>query len=296
MNEMGKRVKRSQPGLVAPVTETDTLMLPVKNIGRKSGVSIVDLRFLRDWLGVGSGRFLEAIRRNARRHVSAQTTYSSRRVLQKWAELSALQGWSTPSFEMAQEELCLQLSRLREMFFKSEVQAGNALSTAGNHWGVFTRLLDELKATKALPSIARSDSRFASPGPKLLLEDRATAACSPHPASTAPRNLNVAADSFNDDLFEPISISASDIDYIDEYEKRLAHSVDVIRTCALRDFEELERKRQEGKELISRFDPILLDTFKEISRHRFKDQTNGKSLIKVEEGHPDLLMTILGKL
>lgn len=293
MKKSDKKVKRTRPSLVASPPQTDPFFLPVKNVSRKSGVSVVDLRFLRDWLGSGSDRFLEAIRRNGRRYIAAQTTYSSRRVLQTWAEVSISKKWPLPSIEM-EEELLQQLSRLREAFYSNEVKSGNALTTAGNHWGQFTRLLDDLAATKALPPIARADSRIASPSAKLLLADRADAASSPVSVSTAPRNLNVAKDSFNDDLFEPISILASDDKYLEEYQKRLEHSIGTIRACALRDFEELERKHQEGKELISQFDPSLLEKFKGSNRLRFIDQATGKSMVKAEDGHPDLLKTLLG--
>lgn len=294
MKRTEKKAKRSRPSLVVAPSQTDPFLLPVKNISRKSGVSVVDLRFLRDWLGPSSDRFLEAIRRNGRRYIAAQTTYSSRRVLKKWAEVCVAKKWTLPSIEMQEEELRQQLSRLRETFFSDEVKAGNALTTAGNHWDQFTRLLDDLAATKALPPIARSDSRIASPSAKLLLADRTAAASSAVSVSTAPRNLNVAQDSFNDDLLEPISILASDDEYLEEYQKRLEHSIDTIRACALRDFEELERKHQEGKELISQFDPSLLKKFKGSRRLRFIDQATGKSLVKAADGHPDVLKTLLG--
>jgi len=193
---------------------------------------------------------------------------------------------------MTEEEVCQQIVRMREDFFSREMKAGKALTTAGNHWSQFNRLLEDLVAAKALPPIARMDSRFASPGAKLLLADRAVAASSP--MLTAPRSLNVAKDSFNDDLLEPISILASDDQYLEEYQMRLGHCISTIRDCALRDFEELERKHQEGKRLISQFDPTILDKFKGISRHRFIDKVTGKSLVKADDGHPDLLKTLLG--
>ncbi len=255
-------------------------------------MSVVDLRFLKGWLGPGADKFLEGIRRNGRRYVSAQTTYSSRRVLNVWADLCARKNWPAPSIEMTEAEVCQQIVRMREDFFSREVKAGNALSTAGNHWSQFNRLLDDLVAAQALPPIARKDSRFASPGAKLLLADRAVAASSP--MLTAPRSLNVAKDSFNDDLLEPISILASDNQYLEEYQKRLEHCISTIRDCALRDFEELERKHQEGKKLISQFDPTILDKFKGTSRYRFIDKATGKSLVKMDGSHPDLLKTLLG--
>lgn len=294
MKKSDKKVKRTRPRLVSSPLKTDPFFLPVKNISKKSGTTVVDLRFLRDWLGTDADKFLEAIRRNGRGHIAVQPTYLSRRVLQAWAEISVSRNWPLPSLEMAQDELIRQLSRLRETFFSNEVKAGNALSTAGAYWDQFTRLLDDLAATKALPPIARNDSRIASPDPRLLLANRTYAASSPVSVSTAPRNLNVARDSFNDDLFEPISILAADDEYLEEYQKRLEHSIDTIRACAVRDFEELEKKRQEGKELISQFDPSLLEKFKGSSSRRFVDQATGKSLVKAADGHPDFLKTLLG--
>lgn len=288
-DKMGNRIESSPSE-----SRSDPFLLRVKNTSRKSGFTVVDLRFLKDWLGPASDTFLEAIRRNGRRYIAAQTTYSSRRVLQVWAEISAKRGWSMPNIEISEEELRQQLSRLREAFFSREVQAGNALTTAGNHWSQLTRLLDDLAATKALPPVARTNSRFASPNAKLLLADRAVAAQSPAFHATAPRNLNVAGDSFNDDLIEPISILASDDEYLEEYQHRLEHAIETIRACARNDFERLERQYQEGKKLISQFDRGLLRKFKCKERFRFLDPFTGKHFLKVEDEHPDLLKTLLG--
>lgn len=294
MKKSVKKVKRSRPSLVALAEQKNPFLLPVKNVSRKSGVTVVDFQFLRGWLGPGAEKFLDAVRRNGRRYIAAQTTYSSRRVLKAWADLCARKKWPAPSGEMAEEEVRQQLARLREAFFSSEVKAGNALTTAGNHWSQFVRLLDDLAATEALPPIERSDSRIAPPGTKLLLADRAMAASSPVSVSTAPRSLNVAKDSFNDGLFEPISILASDDEYLEEYQKRLENAIATIRHCALKDFEELERMHQEGKSLVSQFNQKLLERFKGSSRLRFIDEATGKSYLKADGGHPDLLKNLLG--
>jgi|GEM_PF-980665 len=294
MTKLENKKERPYLSHVSPSGQEDHYLLPVTNVSRKSGISVVDLRFLRDWLGAGSDKFLEAIRRKARRSISAQTTYSSRCVLQLWAEVSISKNWPPPSAEMPEVELRQQLSCLRELFFSNQVKAGNALTTAGNHWNQFTKLIDDLIGTKAVPFIARTDSRIASPSLKLLLANRAISASSHSPVSNAPRNLNVAQDSFNDELFEPISIVASDDEYLEDYQMRLEHAIDTVKACALKDFEELERKYQVGKDLISQFDIGLLQKFKGKDRNRFVDQASGKSLLEAPDEYPDILKTLLG--
>lgn len=118
MKELENKKARCHLSHAVALPQSDPYLLPVTNISRKSGVSVVDLRFLRDWLGSGADRFLESIRRNGRRYIAAQTTYSSRHVLRMWAEVSVNKNWTLPSSEMPAEELLQQLSGLREIFFQ----------------------------------------------------------------------------------------------------------------------------------------------------------------------------------
>lgn len=272
---------------------TSKLLLRVANAGRKSGFTTVDFTFLLDWLGrQGAERFLRAIELYGRRYVAAQCTYSVRAVLKFWHQLGASQGWPLPS-SLSPADLLRQLSQLRREFYSAQTAQGKALSTTTNNWDHFLRLTTTLVASKAIKNVEPKSAAIAAPARCLVVADRQTAANAAVAMSNAPRTLNAAMDSYNDNLLEPISIIDGSQTYLNNYQKSLGAAVNEIRRCALKDFEVLEAKREIGKEEIARFDQDLVSQFRSDSRYRYTDRSSGRQLLG-PYGSKVSLGTVLG--
>lgn len=235
----------------ADSTGQQRLVICVRAVGRKNGVVNIDFSFIRHWLGpCAQKRFAEAITKHAREYSAAQTTYAVRKVLRFWHTLCAERGWAAPNSRTCSESLALQISELRGEFYLSRARSGCAVTTITNEWSAFLRFLPILVACGAIGSVEARAAAFAAPSKRLVIADREAAANSVRRLSNAPKSLNSARDSFNDNLLEPVSIIDGSTDYLSRYQQRLGGAIGSILRCAVKDFEGFELARQVGLEMI----------------------------------------------
>lgn len=248
----------------------NSLLITVRAVGRTAGVTTIDFTFLRSWLGPrGQGAFVDAIVKQSRRHVAAQNTYSIRCVLQFWQTLGAAKGWPPPSRRMSPDALVAQMSDLRGEFYSSRAAAGVALTTITNQWTSFVRFVPYLVQTGAIHFVESKSAAISAPPRALIIADREHAANSPVCLNNAPKTLNAAQNSYNDNLFESISIVDGSAEYLDRYQAKLGKAVNTILHCAMKDFEEFVVQRERGLAEIERFDVGSLQELKAHRRGRF---------------------------
>lgn len=235
--------------------EEAPLLIAVKAVNRQSGVTDIDFSFLRGWLGEREqAAFVEAIGNHSRRHCAPQPMYSIRTVLKFWKELGSAKSWPAPGPRVCAQTMAGQLSELRGEFYA--VRAKNvALSTITNQWTEFVRFLPALVKSRAICVIEDKSSSIAAPSMSLVIADRDTAANSIKELANAPKTLNTAKNSFNDNLLEPISIIDGSEVYLERYQQQLAGAIGTILSCAVRDFESLEQARVKGLSEISLSSP-----------------------------------------
>jgi len=248
-----------------PATEESPLLIAVKALNRQSGVTDIDFSFLRSWLGPGEqAAFVEAIGNHSRRHCAPQPMYSIRSVLKFWKELGSTKKWPVPSPRVCAQTMASQLSELRGEFYAVRAKKV-ALSTITNQWTEFVRFLPALVNSRAISFIEDKSSSIAAPSMSLVIADRDTAANSIKELVNAPKTLNTAKNSFNDNLLEPISIIDGSEVYLERYQRQLAGAIGTILSCAVRDFEGLEQARVKGLSEISRTSPKEVATLSCIS-------------------------------
>lgn len=230
-----------------------TCRITVRNDARTSGTTTVNFDFLLDWLPTTSlHAFIAGIQRFSKRYVSAQPTYAVRRILRYWSERKNSHNWHAPAPTSPRQEILKQLTILRSAIFLEEHNRGRNIGTTNNKWSHFRMLLSDLIATKALASF-NVESPNISPIPTPYISgDRMEALLNGSEKALLPRTLKIEEDSYNSNLLEPISIIASDIEYLDEYTKRLGNALEVFRSAALKDFEAWEAQRAKGIELVAK--------------------------------------------
>lgn len=260
-------------------TGPDGLWITVRAIGRAHGVASIDFTFLRSWIGPrGQAAFVDAIVKLSRRYVAAQNTYSVRCVLQFWQALGARRGWSAPSRRMSSAALVAQLSDLRGEFYAARAAVGVALTTITNQWTSFVRFIPCLVQTGAINFVESKLAAISAPPRALIIADREHAANSPVCLNNAPKTLNSAQNSYNDNLFESISIVDGSAEYLDRYQEKLGKAVNTILRCAVKDFEEFVAQRERGLAEISRFDVGSLHELKAHRRGGFSRENWGHLL------------------
>lgn len=244
----------------------NSLLITVRAIGRTAGVTTIDFTFLRSWIGPrGQDAFVDAIVKHSRRYTAAQCTYAVRCVLQFWQTLGAAKRWPAPNRRISSDALIAQISDLRGEFYSTRAAAGAALTTITNQWGSFVRFLPCLVQSGAINFIESQSSAISAPPRALIIADRENAANSSVCLNNAPKSLNAAQNSYNDNLFESISIVDGSAEYLSRYQDKLGKAVNTILRCAVTDFEELVAQRQQGLIEIGRFDVTSL---RELKAHR----------------------------
>lgn len=234
-----------------PAIKKSPLLISVKALNRQSGVTDIDFSFLRSWLGPAEeAAFVEAIGNHSRRHCAPQPMYSIRSVLKFWQELGHAKTWPAPSPRVCTQTMVSQLSELRGEFYAVRAKKV-ALSTITNQWTEFVRFLPALVNSRAISFIEDRSSSIAAPSMSLVIADRDTAANSLKAMANAPKTLNTAKNSFNDNLLEPISIIDGSEVYLERYQQQLAGAIETILSCAVRDFESFEQARVKGLSEIS---------------------------------------------
>ncbi len=254
---VGKRAKEESP-----------LLISLTALSRQKGTTDIDFSFLRSWLGPREqAAFVEAIVKYSRRHCAPQPMYSIRSVLKFWQQLGRIRNWPAPSPKLCAESMVSQISELRGEFYAERAKKV-ALSTITNQWTAFVRFLPALVKSRAISSIEDKSPSLAAPSRSLVIADREAAANSIKMLENAPRTLNTAKNSFNDNLLEPISIIDGSEVYLERYQEQLGAAIGTILSCAVRDLESLEAARVKG--------------LFEISRTSAKDVANLRSISTVE--------------
>jgi hypothetical protein len=211
----------------------------------------VDVRFqfVEEWLAPDKGVLvLQALDRHSKSFVCASSTYVVRTVLRHWRALDA----DGSKLCLRKSSVIAFLSELRKDYFESEFKRGKALSSLGREWSGFVRFLPYLTREGLLPAIDVSDERICKIPESLTSTSKSRALAEPHRAKLAPKSLDIESDSYNETLFEKLSIGASESRYLDEYEVRLSKAIDCVKAAALRDFELLEKKYEARVELADR--------------------------------------------
>lgn len=267
------------------------LELKVRNDCRKSGYTVVRFDFLSDWLGEDAVPFLKGISRFSRRYSSAAPTYAIRRVLQHWASIHKKRRWKNPK-DTDLEEFKDQLSAIRESFYADETAKGLALTTTTNKWSSFVMLIETLSVASVIPRVVIG-AYVQAPSSSDIITKRHSVADGAVVISV-PQSFRPDKNSYNDDLLESISISASDDKYLDEYIARINRALNTIKSCALDDFNLLKEKHAEGKALIEKTGCGYLKEIEENPRlMRYMDFSIKHHYFSVDGGHPNLLGNLL---
>ncbi|HBO4336416.1 TPA: hypothetical protein L4U30_002084 [Pseudomonas aeruginosa] len=267
------------------------LELKVRNDSRKSGYTVVSFDFLTGWLGEDAAAFLRGISRFSRRYSSAAPTYAVRRVLQHWASIHKKRGWKNPK-DTDLEEFKVQLSAIRESFYAFETAKGLALTTTTNKWSAFVALIETLAVASLIPRVVIG-AYVQAPRSSDIITKRHSVADGVAVVSV-PKSFRPDKNSYNDGLFESISISASDDKYLDEYIARLNRALDTIKSCALDDFNLLKKKQAEGAALIEKTGCGYLKEIEENPRlMRYMDFSIKRHYFSADGGHPNLLGNLL---
>ncbi|MEN1620255.1 hypothetical protein AAIG99_32050, partial [Pseudomonas aeruginosa] len=104
---------------------------------------------------------------------------------------------------------------------------------------------------------------------------------------SVPKSFRPDKNSYNDDLFESISLTASDEKYLTEYTARINRVLDTIKSCALEDFNLLKSKQAEGDALIKNTGCGYLTDMKENPwLMRYFDFSTRRHYFEADGGHP----------
>ncbi len=289
----------SRRGNSSIIIDDRSLRIRVRNDGNKDGQSIVDISFLVDWLGPEMATSMaESLLLTARRYVAPTPIYNARFVLQRWRSIGEQEGWAPPSPTSDPVSLLRQLNALRRTLFVREAGQGLSLRTTANKWRGFLYVIEEAVRHRALPLISTDAPSVRTPPSKTAGLSGQDGIGGQVDARLLPKSFNRESDAFHEDLLEPLSIIHSDADYLNEYQSRLERALNSIRMCALRDFENLEAARVEGKALIAATDyTVLAQSF---VRHggtrrptKYIDPSNGYHFFDELGGHPNLLGNLL---
>ncbi|MGU5176146.1 hypothetical protein ACVD0W_21335 [Pseudomonas aeruginosa] len=285
------RHARSTKGKASSGKKKSGLELKVRNDGRQSGCTVVSFDFLTDWLGEDAEDFLKGISRFSRRYTSAAPTYAIRRILQYWAMMHRKRGWKKPKDTDA-NNFKLQLSELRRSFYTDETEKGLALITTSNKWMSFVRLIEVLVVAEVIPKITIG-AYVRAPGKSEIITERQSVVDGAAVVSV-PKSFRPDKNSYNDDLFESISLTASDEKYLTEYTARINRVLDTIKSCALEDFNLLKSKQAEGDALIKNTGCGYLTDMKENPwLMRYFDFSTRRHYFEADGGHPNLLGNLL---
>lgn len=273
--------------------EVETI-LRVRNESRQSGFTDINFGFLLAWLGPHTAAFMQALNHYARRFNAAAPTYSARMVLIFWSSLSCQEEWVRPSEAMSQSNLARQLSTLRRKYYEANTKRGRSLTTTTNNWASFRKLLDCLIGTNAIPNLDTKSGYLSLPKSDHVLAHRSKLLGKRSRSLIAPKNFNAEGDSYNDDLFEPVSIIHSDEEYLFDYTQRLRNALVTIKTCAQREFDNLVKAQEKGDRLLLATNKEFLTLIKSpVARRKYYDPCNGKHYLRANGGHPNLLGNIL---
>lgn len=267
------------------------IVLRVRNDATKNKTTAVNFSFLIEWLGEYAGAVVEAIEIFSRNKSSSTPVYSIRKVLMSWHAFQISN--DLPVFVNLEPKLLeRQISSLRYEFFDVETRAGKSLSTTYSRWTTFLNFIELLSERKIISAVRINSSALIPPPLHDIMVERESAVGVLK--SLGPKNLNHDKDSYNDELFESLSIARSDSDYIAEYTERLGSVVERIKACALKDFNMLKDKRSQFQSLIDEACVEQLSHLKSsCGKRNYIDPENNLHILKPQSNHPKLLSNLL---
>jgi len=267
------------------------IFLRVRNDSTKDKTTAVNFTFLTEWLGECAGAVVDAIELFCRNKSSSTPVYNIRKVLIFWNtfQLSS----DLPIFlDLESKLLESQVSSLRYAFFEAETRAGKALTTTYTRWTTFLNFLELLSERKTIAAIRINSPSLIPPPMHNVRVERENAVGVLK--SLGPKSLDHDKDSYNEELFEPLSIARSDSDYIAEYTERLGSVLEMIKECALKDFNMLKDKRSQYKALIGEACVEQLCRLKApCGRRNYIDPANNLHILKSDSKHPKVLANLL---
>jgi hypothetical protein len=293
----GRRDTGHRDDAPADVVDLEEGYLTIANAAKESGRTVVDFTGFAAWLTAESRVIAwRALRRFSARYSTATQTYAVRAVLELWREEVSRHGAQAPGPGRCPDDLVLELARLREALYRQGIGAGNMVATVSFKWGCFLQFLKDARAVGFLPKFNLHASALRPLPQRFVRSSREAAAQYPDQHhGRIPRTLNFKKDSYNEELLEPISISAADDQYLKDYEHRLRQAIQVFKQCALREFSAFERARNDGHALIRGGDYGRLKTLLETRTgpQKYVDPICGKHLFRPEGGHPNSLEHLL---
>lgn len=267
------------------------IVLRVRNDSTKDKTTAVNFSFLIEWLGEYAGAVVDTIEIFSRNKSSSTPVYNIRKVLMFWHTFQVSN--DLPVFINLEPKLLeRQISSLRYAFFDVETRTGKALTTTYTRWTTFLNFLELLSERKAVSAIRINSPAVIPPPMSDVFVERENAVGVLK--SLGPKSLDHDKDSYNEELFEPLSIARSDSDYISEYTERLGSVVEKIKECALKDFNSLKDKRSQFKSLIDDACVEQLSRLKApCGRRNYIDPDNNLHILRFDSKHPRLLANLL---
>jgi hypothetical protein len=267
-------------------------LIRVSDATVKAGESWIDFSFATRW-----GRQVDlpvlksALERMAARYSTASHLKNARVVLQRWVDGGAAHGWRPPSPALSAAEAVHVLADLRFEFFSVKAADGVKLSSINALWRSFRSLLEEMCAVGLLPSLDFG-IRSLRALPPTIIGNKTHGSQIPTSSVVldAATNSFPETDSYNEDLLEPISIFASDDDYLKQYEQALGDALDTFRRCAVKDFEELVAKHSEG---LARLAAVNDEFMRNAVDPGAKKAVTQRSLFAESLRHPNLIGNLL---
>lgn len=276
----GYRKRRERP-------EPDPWDIRVKNSKSAAGFVDIRFRFLPTWLGAETAlKFKKAGERFARPRSAPTSVYNVRRALQIWAAMNAESKSGPPSPSSTSVQVLTDLSALRLRYFTERDADGTALITIVAEWRDFLKFLPMLVHEKAISRVDYKSPGVVAPNGRLFEFSRDEIGTEEIRQNLAPRSYRFDLDSYNDELFEDVSINASTEEALTDFENRLGVAIKTIYDAALSEFNELVDAHARGRDLIAGVDYRRLRTL--------PDDIDLQLGIKVYvEDHPEALANLL---
>lgn len=275
--------------------KTKKLVLKIPHAASKRGSSNVDFGFLEPWLGKSRAqKFARAIQMICEGGKSANHAYNVRKVLQLW-KVIAPAGPAYLAGASASEAHEEEILKLRLSFYQAKHDQGRKFSTSNNAWRAFLKLLNMLAALKEVPRL-NYIKRFPSVPGVDALQVREGARAKVVEEHFYPSSLSHEMDAFHTGVIVPISLSLTDAEYLEAYEKRLGDALGRIRHAAICEIDCLVSSYNEGAELIASTDyEHIRRIVSSPTKHPLKntDPENGLHFFREDRGHPNLLGNLL---
>lgn len=223
----------------------------------KSAAGFVDIRFrfLSTWLGADTAlKFKKAGERFARPRNAPTSIYHVRRALQTWAAMNIESKSCPPSPSSTPVQVLTDLTALRLRYFTARDAGGTALITIVAEWRDFLKFLPMLVHEKAIPRFDYKSPGVTAPNGRLFEFSRDEIGVEEIRQNLAPRSYRFDLDSYNDELFEDVSINASTEEALADFENRLGAAIKTIYDAALAEFCGLVDAHSRGRDLIAGVD------------------------------------------